>query len=137
MAQNNTPANTPTVEQLIAMNQALLAKVQELEAKKSGGLRITAKVSEKGAVSLYGLGRFPVTLYAPQWTRLFTEAKPVVEACIQENKELLDAIAEDHRAAKPAAAPAAAAKTTSTGKLTFAEWKARQVADALAVRGSK
>jgi len=126
MAQNNTPANTPTVEQLIAMNQALLAKVKELEAKKSGGLRITAKVSEKGAVSLYGLGRFPVTLYAPQWTRLFTDAKPVVEACIQENKELLDAIAEDHRAAKPATAPAAPAKTTSTGKLTFAEWKARQ-----------
>ena len=89
MAQNNTP----TIEQLIALNQQLLAKVQELESKKTPGLRITAKVSEKGGVSLYGLGRFPVTLYAPQWIRLFTEAKPVVEACVQENKELLDAIA--------------------------------------------
>lgn len=32
----------------------------------------TLKVSAKGAVSLYGLGRFPVTLYKSQWTALFT-----------------------------------------------------------------
>lgn len=126
MANNNTPSNTPTLEQLIAMNQALMAKVQELEAKKSGGLRLTAKVSDKGAVSLYGLGRFPVSLYGPQWTRLFTEGKAVVDACMAENQELLDAIAAEHRAAKPAPAAATAAKPTSTGKLTYAEWKARQ-----------
>jgi hypothetical protein len=31
------------------------------------------KVSQKGAISVYGMGRFPVTLYADQWTRLDDE----------------------------------------------------------------
>ena len=39
----------------------------------NGQGKITYKVSEKGAVSAYGLGRFPVTLYAEQWERLDSE----------------------------------------------------------------
>jgi len=54
----------------------LLARIAELEkqasAKKSG--RMEFKVSEKGGVSVYGLGRFPVTLYYEQWTRLLDAA---------------------------------------------------------------
>lgn len=45
---------------------------QENAALKKGsasGLRL--KVSEKGAVSVYGMGKFPVTLYKEQWLRLF------------------------------------------------------------------
>ena len=38
--------------------------------KKSAGSSIRMKVSEKGAVSIYGMGRFPVTLYKEQWVRL-------------------------------------------------------------------
>jgi hypothetical protein len=38
--------------------------------KGNGGGKITYKVSDKGAASAYGLGRFPVTLYAEQWERL-------------------------------------------------------------------
>lgn len=34
---------------------------------------LTFKVSEKGAVSVYGLGRFPVTLYAEQWAKLLAD----------------------------------------------------------------
>ena len=38
------------------------------EAQKRNGLKM--KVSQKGAVSVYGMGRFPVTLYADQWKRI-------------------------------------------------------------------
>jgi hypothetical protein len=52
--------------------EELLARIAELEKQagtKQAG-RLTFKVSEKGAVSVYGLGRFPVTLYAEQWDKL-------------------------------------------------------------------
>ena len=43
----------------------------ENERLKSGRSRpVSLKVSEKGGVSVYGLGRFPVTLYKEQWTKL-------------------------------------------------------------------
>ena len=59
--------------------QELLARVAELETKnatleqraKTNGLKM--KVSQKGAVSVYGMGRFPVTLYADQWKRIDEE----------------------------------------------------------------
>ena len=38
--------------------------------KKGAGTGVTMKVSEKGAVSIYGMGRFPVTLYKEQWLKL-------------------------------------------------------------------
>ena len=47
-----------------------------IEALKSNGRangKLTYKVSSKGAVSVYGMGRFPVTLYAEQWERLDNE----------------------------------------------------------------
>ena len=54
----------------------LLARIAELEkqsrGKKSGKLEF--KVGEKGGVSIYGLGRFPVTLYFGQWNRLLDVA---------------------------------------------------------------
>jgi hypothetical protein len=44
---------------------------QENEALKKGAARgVSLKVSEKGGLSVYGLGRFPVTLYKVQWTKL-------------------------------------------------------------------
>ena len=43
---------------------------KENEALKKGASGVRMKVSEKGAVSVYGMGRFPVTLYQEQWLRL-------------------------------------------------------------------
>jgi len=51
--------------------------------KKSGATRLAMKVSEKGALSVYGMGRFPVTLYKEQWLRLLAmadEIKAFIEA---------------------------------------------------------
>jgi hypothetical protein len=56
-----TDLNSMTKEQLVA----LIATMNAQPAR-----RISMKVSEKGALSLYGLGRFPVTLYRTQWERL-------------------------------------------------------------------
>lgn len=56
------------INRLRAANAALAAK-----AKPSGSI----KVSAKGAVSVYGLGRFPVTLYASQWEALFARQEEV------------------------------------------------------------
>ena len=38
--------------------------------KKTATRGVSLKVSEKGGLSVYGLGRFPVTLYKEQWTKL-------------------------------------------------------------------
>ncbi len=56
------------LERLRAENQAL--KAQPVP-------RSTLKVSEKGGVSVYGLGRFPVTLYKEQWLRLLDMADEI------------------------------------------------------------
>jgi len=67
--------------------EELMARIAELEqtasAKKSG--RIEFRVSEKGGVSVYGLGRFPVTLYYEQWIRLLDSVEPL-RAFIEENR---------------------------------------------------
>jgi hypothetical protein len=49
---------------------------------------LSLKVSEKGAVSLYGMGRFPVTLYKEQWLRILASA-PEIEVFIRENDSKL------------------------------------------------
>jgi hypothetical protein len=51
--------------------EQLLAEINALKAQMSGLPKsLSLKVSEKGAVSVYGLGRFPLTLYVDQWDRL-------------------------------------------------------------------
>ncbi|MBV8746327.1 MAG: hypothetical protein JO134_14920 [Xanthobacteraceae bacterium] len=51
-------------------NDELARLRKENEALKQRGPAVRMKVSEKGAVSVYGMGRFPVTLYKEQWLRL-------------------------------------------------------------------
>jgi hypothetical protein len=61
--------------------EELKAQLAELQ-KQSGGRRTGAldfRVGEKGGVSVYGLGRFPVTLYYEQWIRLLDTAKDLRE----------------------------------------------------------
>ncbi len=60
----------PTYEELKAR---LAAAEEQLKGGRARGT-INFKVSEKGAVSVYGLGRFPVTLYYEQWVRLLDQA---------------------------------------------------------------
>jgi hypothetical protein len=70
---------------LEAENRALR---DQIEQRKPGQLRL--KISEKGGVSVYGLGRFPVTLYKEQWTRLLDYADEI-RSFIKDNDQLLKA----------------------------------------------
>jgi hypothetical protein len=63
--------------------ERLRAENETLKAGRARGA-ISLKVSEKGAVSLYGLGRFPVTLYKEQWDRLLGQGDQI-RAFIAEN----------------------------------------------------
>lgn len=64
----------PTLEQ-----QA--ARIAELEAQlaKANRPKGNIKISAKGAISVYGLGRFPVTLYMSQWIALFEKIEEIKE----------------------------------------------------------
>ena len=66
----------------------LKARLAELESKKQRTGAMQFKVSEKGGVSVYGLGRFPVTLYYEQWVRLLDQVKELREF-LEENKSKL------------------------------------------------
>jgi hypothetical protein len=80
-------AETPEekLARLEAENQELR---KQIEQRGSGQLRL--KVSEKGALSVYGLGRFPVTLYKEQWIRLLDYAD-AIKAFLKENDARLKA----------------------------------------------
>ena len=70
--------------------EELMSRIADLEkqvsAKKTKGIEF--KIGEKGGVSLYGLGRFPVTLYYEQWVRLLDSADALREF-LEENKSKL------------------------------------------------
>lgn len=77
----------------MAILQSQLAALsrEQLEAMVMASQRnrkVTLKVSDKGAVSMYGLGRFPVTLYRGQWERLL-DAGEDIRAFIIANASLL------------------------------------------------
>ena len=56
-----------------------LERLRAENARLKGGSKdgVSLKVSQKGGVSLYGLGRFPVTLYKEQWIRLLNQAEEI------------------------------------------------------------
>ena len=64
------------------------AAAEAVEAPKRPRGQITFKVSEKGALSVYGLGRFPVTLYKEQWLRLLSMTGPL-QKFLEENDDRL------------------------------------------------
>jgi hypothetical protein len=71
--------------------EELKARLLELEKQQAGGRRsgtLEFRVSEKGGVSVYGLGRFPVTLYYEQWNRLLDTAEQLRQF-LEENKSKL------------------------------------------------
>lgn len=74
--------------ELKAELERLRAENEALKSRTSKG--VSLKVSEKGAVSVYGLGRFPVTLYKEQWTKLLDMGEDI-RRFIQENEAKLKA----------------------------------------------
>ncbi len=73
-------------QDLKAELERLKAENEKLKARASSSTRL--KVSEKGGVSVYGLGRFPVTLYKEQWLRLLDMADEI-RAFIKDNEASL------------------------------------------------
>jgi hypothetical protein len=78
-------------EELKAEIERLRAENESLKRSTSKGLSM--RVSEKGAVSVYGLGRFPVTLYKEQWLRLLDLAEDI-KAFIKQNDAQLKSKAQ-------------------------------------------
>jgi hypothetical protein len=76
----------PSDEELRAEIERLRAENESLKRPARG--QTSMKVSEKGALSVYGLGRFPVTLYREQWEKLLALADPIRQF-IQDNDSLL------------------------------------------------
>ncbi len=77
------------------MSADLQAELDKLRAenellKKANSQGISLKVSQKGAVSLYGMGRFPVTLYKEQWLKIL-DMTDAIRAFIAENNSALKA----------------------------------------------
>ena len=62
-------------EDLRAELERLKSENEQLKSQR--GRSVSLKVSEKGGLSVYGLGRFPVTLYKEQWTRLLAMADEI------------------------------------------------------------
>ncbi len=75
-------------EDIRAENERLKRENDELKRREERGLVL--KVSEKGGVSLYGIGRFPVTLYKEQWLKILGMTHEI-ETFINENDHLLKA----------------------------------------------
>ncbi|MEJ0039037.1 MAG: hypothetical protein WDO68_23770 [Gammaproteobacteria bacterium] len=76
-------------------DEEMQAELQKLRAenellKKSGRGKLAMKVSEKGGLSVYGMGRFPVTLYKEQWLKLL-DMGDEIRAFIAANQESLKA----------------------------------------------
>jgi ribosome-interacting GTPase 1 len=65
--------------------QIATLKAELKEKKKNTPRALSLKVSQKGALSVYGLGRFPVTLYPTQFARLLS-IKEEIETFIEDNK---------------------------------------------------
>lgn len=79
-----------------AENATLLKRIQraemerdEAKAKAKGTNRITLKVSQKGALSVYGLQRWPVTLYREQWLRLLEKADDIRQFIVDNDAGLV------------------------------------------------
>lgn len=78
------PNTLPDMTAALAHIAALEAQLASANAPKA----LSLKVSEKGALSVYGLGRYPVTLYAGQWERLLAQAD-TIRAFMAANAALL------------------------------------------------
>jgi len=77
----------------MATEEELRAEIEKLRSeneklKKPGRGQVSMRVSEKGGLSVYGLGRFPVTLYREQWEKLLSMSDEI-KTFIEENNSTL------------------------------------------------
>ena len=76
----------------MASEEELKAEVERLRAENERLKRprgqLSLKVSEKGALSVYGLGRFPVTLYREQWEKLLGMAEDICKFILENEHRL-------------------------------------------------
>lgn len=75
----------------MTQEQIMQQRILELEAKLAKALKPktnTIKVSPKGGISVYGLGKFPVTLYASQWEKVFTMQEDIKEFILDHASQL-------------------------------------------------
>ena len=75
-------------KQLRAELARLQAENQALSAVAQNRREVSLRVSQKGAVSLYGLGRFPVTLYQEQWLKLLDYEDQIRQFIVREASQL-------------------------------------------------
>lgn len=75
-----------TAEQKLARLEAENKALKEQMDRRPGELRL--KISEKGGLSVYGLGRFPVTLYKEQWSRLLEHIDEIKKFLNDHDREL-------------------------------------------------
>lgn len=68
--------------------ERLRAENEALKNKKSTSGTLSMKVSEKGALSVYGMGRFPVTLYKEQWIKLLSIADELKKFIAENDSKL-------------------------------------------------
>jgi hypothetical protein len=85
-AQSETQPMSEEDAELRAEVERLRAENEALKKQKKEGLRL--QVSQKGAVSLYGIRRFPVTFYADEWAQILGQTEEI-RAFIQENQAQL------------------------------------------------
>jgi len=78
---NNVPSNDMEAE-------LLRLRAENAAMKKASSKGLTLKISEKGGLSMYGLGRFPVTLYKEQWLKLLSMTDEI-RAYIESNSDKL------------------------------------------------
>jgi hypothetical protein len=70
LTMNDQARILPDLTELVAEMARL--KAENARLKSAAQSKVGVKLSEKGAISVYGLGRFPVTLYKSQWERMLT-----------------------------------------------------------------
>jgi hypothetical protein len=97
-------SDNPEVARMMAEIARLKAENEALSKAKAPSQPI--KLTDKGGVSVYGVGRFPVTLYRSQWLKLIAKLDEI-KAFLEANKARLDEVEAKHGEAKAAAKAAA------------------------------
>jgi hypothetical protein len=91
------PISITDMQAALLQQQAIIEQLQaereQLQAKlASRAPAVTVKLSEQtpGVISVYGLGRYPVSLYGGQWRKLIDQGVPQIEALLKANPSLLE-----------------------------------------------
>ena len=98
---------------LIAERQTLLDRIAALEAAKPQPGSLACKIGEKGGLSVYGLQRFPITLYVEQWERLIENIPQIKAFMLAHQSQLTRKDHSSYRKPAPAAQPTQSPETAA------------------------